>query len=320
MTKVKLLIKKIVFVLFICIRTLSYAQFTYPKQNKAEIVLKSTLIVELLEGKSEHIINLNNSLKEVFENYWKDTALRFMTTSEIKQFLAENENGYAILYQEDYQYSESRKGSIDSNGRFSFGMQGNQSVNYTAFTFSSYCFFLNIRIDCVNQYVTSIGFGNDDLSKVDHLFVVQQLKLLLDAATSGKKSKHYLNVKSNIEYLKSTTLILPKSMFMTKDIHKIDDYYKFNYELVDEQTFQDIILNKTNGKTYPKIIWSTQHKMYMWIVVDATNGAIRSVNSFGGFHFGKNQSAKQVIKAKYLKYATSKLAQKVNNRYGWKIF
>lgn len=311
----------IITLFFLCFYVTVFSQYHFPKKEYAELVLQSKLVVELLEGEGEQIEYMNKSIKEVFAKNWKDTEVLFMTQSGIDTLCAQHQNGYAILYQEDFQYAERRNGHIDQNGRFGFniGGVGGAPVSYSAFTFSYYSAYLNIRIDGKNHFVTAVGFGNGNLTKIDHLFLYQQISMLINASAEGKKPWHFFRVKDNLEKLKSSTLVIPTFMLKEKDIDKIEKYYDYEYELVDLQTYQDIILNQEAGKSYVKIIWSRQHKMYMWVVVNASTGAILSINSFGGVYFGNQQTAKEVIKAKYLKYATSKLAQKINNRYGWKF-
>jgi len=311
----------IITLFFLCCCGVSFSQYKYPNKEYAKLVLESKLVVELLEGEGADITYMNNSIKDVFTKNWKDTEVLFMTQSGIDSVCAKHKNGYAILYQDDFEYGERRNAHIDQNGGFSFGIggAGGASTSYNAFTFSYYSSYLNIRIDGKNYFVTAVGFGNGNLTKIDHLFLCQQISLLVKASAEGKKPWQFFKVKKNIEQLKNSSLVLPKFMFKEKDIAKISKYYEHEYELVDLQKYQDVILHKETGKSYIKIIWSRQHQLYMWIVVDAANGAILSINSFGGVHFGSEQTVKEVIKAKYLKYATSKLAQKVNNRYGWKL-
>ena len=313
--------KNLITIPFLFSFLLSFSQYEYPKQEYAKLVLNSTLVVELLEGNEEDVVNMNNSIKDVFTKHWTATDVLFMTQPEIKTLCNKYKDGYAILYQDDFKYNERRSGYIDKNGGFGFGQggQGDISTKYTAFSFSYFSAYLNIRIDGKNNFVTGVGFASGNLTKIDHLFLCQQMSLLIHASAEGKKAWEFFNVKKNLEDLKNTTLILPKFMLKEKDIDKIPKYYDYEHKLVDLEEYQNIVFTKKEGKSYIKIIWSRQHKLYMWIVVNAKDGTILSINSFGGVHFGSNQTAKEVIKVKYLKYAGSKLAQKVNNRYGWKF-
>ncbi|WAC02715.1 hypothetical protein N7U66_03325 [Lacinutrix neustonica] len=294
---------------FFCYCSVCFSQYKFPKQEYAQLVLDSKLVVELLDGESEYNAIMNSSVKEVFINNWKHTEVLFLTRSGIDSLRNIHKNGYSFLYQKASKYSE-RRFREDNLGR---------SSTYEAFTFSSYRYFLNILIEGKNHFVTSIDFGTNNLIETDHLFLYQQLSLLIQASAEGKKPWHFFKVNRNLEQLKNSTLVMPRFLFKEKDSSKIEDYYKHDYQLVDFNAYQELILNKETGKSYIKIIWSPQHKLYMWIVVNASDGAILSINSFGGLHFSNEQTVKEVIKVKYLKYATSKLAQKVNNRYGWKL-
>ncbi|MDO6758564.1 hypothetical protein Q4566_00010 [Tamlana sp. 2_MG-2023] len=301
--------KYLITICFLFCYASSFSQYSYPKKEYAQLVLKSKLVVTLLEGESEYVANMNSSIKEIFTNKWTDTEVLFLTQPEIDNLRKVHKNGYSFLYQKAGESNERRFGE-DNLG---------ESYTYNAFTFSNYQYYLNILIDGKNHFVTGVDFGNANLMKADHLFLCQQLSKLIKASAEGKKSNQYFNVKNNIEQLKNSTLVLPRFMFREKDLDKIGNYYDYPFQLVDLQGYQEVILNEESGNSYVKIIWSRQHHLYVWVVVDATNGSIISINSFGGVHFGSDQTMNEVIKAKYLKYATSKFAQKVNNRYGRKL-
>ncbi len=311
------------FFLALFVSYLNYGQYTYPKKAYAQKVLESTLVVELFEDDNETAQFMNKSLKEVFVENWKATPVLFMTQKGIDSLCKVHKNGYAILYQNDFEYNEQRKGHINRNGGFGFNAAnagaGEISTRYTAFTFSHFKCYLNIRIDGINTYVTSVDFGNGELTKIDHLFLCQRLSHLINAAAAGTSSKAYLNIGENQERLKQSSLLLPKDFFKEKDHPKIAKYYEHNYELVDWAVYQNAILNKEKDKSYVKIIWSNQHKLYMWIVVNAADGSILAITGFGGIQFGNYHTVNDIIKAKHLKYVTSKFAQKFNNRYGRKM-
>ncbi|MBP2832837.1 hypothetical protein J8281_11630 [Aquimarina sp. U1-2] len=295
----------------------SFAQYTYPKTSLAKNVLASTLVVQLLDGDNEVVSRRNDDIIAVFRDHWKHTDLLFLTQSQIDSLAEKHKNGYSYVFQDDFEYNETRNRHINSDGSihpFGDGMGGR--LSYNAFTFGYYSCYLNARIDGDYEFITSIGFANDNLRKTDYLFLYQQLSRLLDAAAQEKPTKEYFNVNRNIETLPSKTLVLPKHFFKEKDYGKISKYYDHSYELVDIEVYEQTILNREVEKAYVKIIWSHQHKLYMWVVVNAEDGAILAITGFGGVSFGSYHTANEIIKAKHLKYTTSKFAQKINNRYG----
>ncbi len=308
-------------IVLVTISTSAFAQYAYPKVDLAKKVLATTLVVELLEGDNKVVATRNTAIQSVFKNNWKHTAVLFLTQSQIDSLAEQHQNGYSYVFQDDFEYSGTRNRHVNSDGSihpYGDGMGGR--IQYNAFTFGYYNCYLNVSIDGDYKFVTSIGFANAELLETDYLFLCQQLSRLVRAASEEKTTKEYFNVKRNIETITAKTLMLPKNFFKEKDHDRIGKYYDHKYELVDIQEYENLILNKEPDKAYIKIIWSHHHKLYMWVVADAADGAILSIVGFGGASFGSYHTANDIIKAKHLKYVTSKFAQKINNRYGWKVF
>lgn len=311
--------KQLVFLMFLfVIVNNSFSQYVYPKKENAEKVLGNKLAIQLLEEKTENEKFLNQALKDVFVNNWKLTEVVFLDNNEISKLKNSKQEGYSFLTQNDKLREDVRSGYINSDGRMhkiGIGGIGSVKFDYTAFTFSYYDFNLEIINKNKLTQVTKIGFANGELSKIDYLFLCQQIKNLNENAAKDIPSNVFYDVERNIEKCKKSKLILLKDLFREKDQTEIKSNYEFEYELADRDKYQDIILKQEKNQSYVKIIWSHHHQMYMWIVVDAENGAIISQMGFGGVQFGKNHSANDIIKAKHLKYITSKTAQKINSKY-----
>ncbi|WP_209400502.1 hypothetical protein [Pseudozobellia sp. WGM2] len=303
-----------------------FAQYEYPEKKNADIVLQSTLAVQLLNDDDAFGKSANAAVQQIFEENWKLTEVVFLSKTEIEKLKASKDSKYAYLTHDEGLLKETRMNHISTDpnsttfGR-SFGMGVNaptKSISYqrVAFTFAYYSYNLEIiGTKKKPESVTQIGFANGELSKIDYLFLCQQLTHLIDSAAKEVPQKEYYSIERNIEKNQNSQLILPKAFFKDKDLEKMNSYYEYDFELVDVEKYQNVILNKEKGKTYVKIIWSHQHSMYLWTVVDAEDGAIIAQTGFGGVKFGKNHKANEIIKAKHLKYITSKMAQKVNSRY-----
>ncbi|CAM3488194.1 hypothetical protein [Zobellia roscoffensis] len=311
---------------FFLLVTLSlFSQYQYPKKELADLVLKRTLAVQLLDEKSEFDIYANKAMKDIFEKNWKLTNVSFFSKEEIDKLKEANNSDYAYLTHNNEQLKETRMNhlSLDQqSGSFGrrYGMGANapaNSISYqrVAFTFAYYSYNLEVTNGGNSKSVTEIGFANGELIDIDYLFLCQQLTNLVTSASQDVPEKTYYNVQENIEKNQKSKLILPNDFFKEKDLKKMDSYYEYEHKLVDWDNYQKAILAKETGTTYVKIIWSHQHKMYLWIVVDAQTGSVTSQVGFGGIKFGKNHKANEIIKAKHLKYITSKMAQNVNNRY-----
>lgn len=297
-----------------------HAQYEYPEKELCDELKNRTLVVQLLDETGDAEKYLNTALKEVFSE-WNLTPVEFMTWEAIVDILDSKNTNYAVLLQDHELRKDTRSRSVDQYGRKVFGATdlGTNKLAfkqyYDVFTFSYYNFNLLLTTKKKEKVVTSIGFANGDLSKIDYLFLFQQLTRLIDSSLNGISAAEFYDVESNIEICKTNKLVLLRDFFNEKDIAKISDYYEFEYELVDFAGYQDVILNKVENAGYSKIIWSNQINMYEWVVVNAKNGRILSQLTFGGVKFGRDHEANDIIKSKHLKYITHKTAQKVNNKY-----
>ncbi len=316
------MIKNLVFPLLFLSFNLS-AQYEYPKKEHVDIVLQSTLAVQLLEEEDEWGQYANAAVREIFTDNWKLTEVVFLSKTEIEKLKELKDTSYAYLTHDDELLKDLRMDHMSTSPETfgkTYGMGVNaptESISYrrVAFTFAYYSYNLEIIGKKKPISVTKIGFANGELSKIDYLFLCQQLSYLMNSSSKEIPEKEYYNIKSNIEISKSSKLILPKDFFKEKDIEKMDSYYDYDFEVVDAESYQSVILDKKRGNAYVKIIWSHQHNMYLWVVVNAEDGAIVAQTGFGGIKYGVHHQANEIIKAKHLKYITSNTAQKLNSRY-----
>ena len=294
------------------------AQYRFPDKALAQEVKGRTLAVQLLEETSDTEKNLNAAMKEAFTENWIFSQVEFFSPAEIQAKRKAGDQKYALLVHSDMLKRYEKTYNIGQDGRRSrIGVvpgPGQTQVTYTTFTFTYYNFDLIIP-GGKEKTVTSIGFANGDLYKIDFLFLTQQLSRLLDNAVKGTLQSEYYNVERNIETVKKYKLYLLKDFFTEKDIANMSKYYEYDYELVDYDRYEDVILNKEANAGYVKIIWSNQHQSYVWLVVDSSDGGVLSLLNFGGVSFGKHHNADDIIQARHLKYITYKGGQKMNNKY-----
>lgn len=294
------------------------AQYHFPKKELCEELEKRTLAIQLLDVFDDTDKNLNKSLKEAFAENWKLTPVKFVTEEEVEKIRKEKNTQYALLTQEKAVSKDTRSGYIDANGRRSNvmgGGVGSSKYTYTAFQFSYYNFDLILTTNKKEKVVTNIGFANGDLSKIDYTYLVQQLSKLIKNSLAETPMNEYYNVKRNIAKCKKYNLAILEDFIKDKEKEKIGELYPHKYELIDFDKYQDIILDKIAGNGYVKIIWSNQHRMCLWVVVDAENGDIISQMGFGGVKFGKSHDANDIIKVKHLKHILNETGQKMNNKY-----
>lgn len=294
-----------------------HAQNPYPKEELALLALERKLVVELLNETSDTKKHQNEAIKQIFVDDWNLTEVEFLTIKEIEILKKRKDESYVFLTQSESLREDVRSGYITKDGRINrvgYTPDGTR-FNYVAFTFAYYDFSVDVFLKGKMKNVTKIGFSNGELTKIDYLYLSQQLTRLLQSSSKGIESKDFYNVEQNIDELKNTKLILLEDLFIEKDRKSISSFYKYDYELVNYEKYQDVILNKLNDYSYVKIIWSNHHKMYMWVTVNSENGNINSITSFGGVKFGMHHDANDIIKVKHLKYPTNIKGQALNSRY-----
>ena len=308
--------KHLLTVLFLAISLNNFAQYEFPQKELCEEMQKRILAVQLLDGDNESNKNLNSALKSVMDENWKWTAIEYISSENIEKILKEKNTKYAVLTQHGDMREDVRSGFIDENGRpHRIGVAGgNQTFKYTAFTFSFYNFELLLPNNKKSSTITEIGFANSELTRIDYIYLAQQLNHLISNSLKETPMKEFFNVERNNKACTERTLVILKDFIREKEISDISKYYEHPYKLVDFDQYQDIIINKKPGYGYAKIIWSNQLNMYAWVVADSETGETISLLTFGGVKFGRHHDANDIIKVNHLKYVTSKM-QKINNKY-----
>lgn len=292
------------------------AQYPFPDKELCDQIAGRTLAVELIKETDDNAKNLNAAIKEVFNQNWKMTPVEFITSKQRQQILDKKDTKYVVLTQAEDLKTIKRTGHIDKYGMRTFArIESVRSFKYTVFSFEYYNFRLLLPTSKKNKLVTQIGFPNGDLSKIDYLFLIQQLNKLIDSSINATPMNEFYNVDRNIEAIKGKNLVILSDFIKPKEVEKISENYDYKYELVDFTAYEDVILNKKPGNCYTRIIWSNQHEIYMWVIVDAENGDILSLMSFGGVKFGSHHTANDIIKAGHFKYVYNNKAQKFNDRY-----
>ncbi|MBL3658546.1 hypothetical protein [Fulvivirga sediminis] len=277
------------------------AQNYYPDEEVANEALNRTLAIQTFNSDGEYGESLSKAFKDIFTKEWKLSDVEFMTAKEMEAAKTNKSSDYVFL-----SHSAMSLEIIERNLK---------ALDRTVFTFSFFNFSLDLYDTKRPTNVTEIGFANEELTKIDFLYLCQQLHLLLKNSADGVASSDFYNIDENIEDLQKSTLLMPEQFFREKDIAKMDSYYENKYEILNPEKFEEAVLNKADDTCYIKIIWSNQHNAYTWITVDAADGSIRSLMSFGGVKFGRNHDANDIIKAKQLSNILKKFPQKVNSKY-----
>lgn len=292
------------------------AQYPFPDKAFCEQIAGRTLAVELIKETDQNAKNVNAAIKEIFDEYWKFTPVEYVTTKRRIDILSKKDVKYVVLTQGDDKNQIKRTGHIDKFGmRTSSRTESVRTFKYTVFTFDFYNFKLLLPTKKKVRTITEIGFPNGDLAKMDYLFLVQQLNRLITNSLAGTPMEEFYSVDRNIETVKGLNLVILEDYIKPKERDVIGENYDYKYQLVDFKGYEDVILNRTPGNCYAKIIWSNQHKIYMWVVVNAENGDILSQLSFGGVKFGSHHTANEIIKAAHFKQIYNKFGQKINDRY-----
>ncbi len=152
----------------------------------------------------------------------------------------------------------------------------------------------------------------------DYSFLCTELQRELNYSTAETKDP-YIDIEANLEKIKTSKLYILKDFFDEKYFENMEKYWEYDYELVDLYQQEEIVANHAKEGCYLKIIWSNQHALDMWAVLDTETNEILAVTSFGGVNFTimgitNNVKPNEIIKAKHLKYATNKAVQKFNQR------
>lgn len=321
---------------FIFLNLNSNAQYHLPKQEHALALKNTTLVIELLPETQLSDSVKNVFLKQAFTDLWDYCKVEFATREKIKVQWEEHNENYAFLLQDGartdfvkdqelpdaYDYSLLSFGLEDlilgGNNADYYDAQGNGYNRYTMFSFFNYNFTLFQMLKKGYGATAKISFNTTSLLPSDYAFLCTELQRELNYSTIETK-KPYVDIEANIEKIKNSTLYILKDYFDKKHLKKMDKYWKYEYELVSLTEQEKIVANHTPDGCYLKIIWSNQHVMDMWAVLDTETNEILAITSFGGVNFTimgiiNNVEPNDIIKAKHLKYATSKAVQRLNQR------
>ena len=290
------------------ISAFSFAQNPFPSKELTDQVYKRKLVVQLFTVNNSLDSLLNEDLKEIIKSSWQISEVEFMTPEQINR--VNNNPKYALLI-----HGDTLKNVRVSHTRTVPGGGYYYRDTYVAFTFSFYNFTLTLKAGDEDKTVTDIGFANGDLSRSDFIYLCQQLNNLLTASRNNVPKSTFYDVPSNIEKCKTYTLVLLEDLFKPEDRENMSKLYTGKYKFVKGAEYEKIIADRQPQMGYVKIIWSNQHRLYLWIVVDAENGRVISQMGFGGVSFGSEQHANEIIKGKHLKYCQDKFSQNLNNRY-----
>ncbi len=294
----------ITFIFTILSILLVQAQYVFPSYEKSILAKNKKLAVQLREEISEKEKKQNDYMKQIFSTYLSNwEKIEFCGKERINQLKKANDNEYILLTQDSMIFTYGRKVNyLNANGMNSTAIQ---EYIYYYYTFD---------ISNGEDLITSVELNSGNLHPSDYLFICQQFNRLIKSAQEKMPLNDYYNVNKNIDIIKIKTLLLPEDLFKSKYHKKITSYYKYPCKFVKKEEFEKIVLSRDSTAIYPKIIATSSRSSYQWLFVNAKDGAILSLMSYGGFQGSKNKP-KLFIKPSHLKYNYAKFAQKLNNFY-----
>lgn len=327
--------RRIIQVLLLFLYILNFkarAQYHLPKKEHAIAIKNTTLVIELLTEKQLSDSLKNEFLKQAFKEHWNYCNIEFATRNEIEVQWKKHDENYVFLLQDgartdfvkdkelpdafDYQLLDVESALLGKPDYYD--AEGNAFDRYTMFSFFNYNFILFQMLKKGYAATAEISFNTTSLLPSDYDFLSTELQRELNYSAKDP-DEAYIDIKANIEKIESSKLYILKDYFDEKHLEKMDKYWDYDYELVDLVRQEEIVANHTKGGCYLKIIWSNQHALDMWAVLDTETNEILAVTSFGGVSFTimgivNNVKPNEIIKAKHLKYATNKTVQWFNQR------
>ncbi|MFY0689028.1 MAG: hypothetical protein JXQ90_17795 [Cyclobacteriaceae bacterium] len=302
-----------------------YAQYPYPDPDDVKYIKDKALAVQLLEEETEVEAALNTVLKEIFDAEWELGVVEYFSPKEFESAKRKSTEQYFFLDQEDrlsdrirfdFSYIDgSLKNLIMGASEAADALEKEALQNYSCGELSlDYAdFTLSVFDGKKERVLTHVTFMNDMVLKHDYLFLSQQLQHLLKSALSGVMRANYLNHERNIDVLTNSTFLLPMEYFEST-VSLVDKTLETDYEVLEFVDYQSKILNKALG-VYFKVVFSYQHNKYMWLMVDARDGQILSVNECGVYKFSGTFTPPQLIKPRTLKLAFDMEFQLLNDYY-----
>ena len=135
------------------------------------------------------------------------------------------------------------------------------------------------------------------MGKHDYVFLCQQLRHLLKSAAAGVPIDEFWNVEDNIKALRKTKYSLLEDYFKEEEAPQIDRSLVNLYTFVPFEAYQKIIVERTQGRSYPKIIFSFLHGRFMWVMVRSSDGKILSLNSCNNYKFTGSYPVDEMIRS-----------------------
>ena len=285
------------------------AQYLYPDQEVAALVNSKELVVQLLPESSKVEIALNKVLKETFQEYWPSKNVKYMFPKGIKALLKSKTQKYAILTQTGSLGKQIKSLPAYANGSMEQWILGasNEATpeqkdallnfNYEQIQLEYHEHKLSVFDGKREKIATIITFANGNLGKHDYVFLCQQLRHLLKSAAAGVPIDEFWNVEDNIKALRKTKYSLLKDYFKEEEAPQIDRSLVNLYTFVPFEAYQKIIMERTQGRSYPKIIFSFLHGRFMWVMVRSSDGKILSLNSCNNYKFTGSYSVDEMIRS-----------------------
>ncbi len=282
-------------ILFLIVQSLS-AQWAWGTKADYESMKKRKLLILLNEpdmktveylnkkGKSELAKQLtqlvetsNEQFKNAIENNWKYHAeAEFKTASEILALKKTKTRDYVVMYL--------------------MGLSGNTTIVQMAPLFYEYypfgdAFLINkksddsqgsiFRIELIEKfdegsmYMIGVGMGKRIPDEADMTYALEFSQILIDGFLSNSKSSDIKSqIKENTPQLADLKLAI-RSDDLDKDLSAsdIDENYSGEFEVVSNERYNEIIVNKEKGYAYIMINRGYQGTQFP-VVMQAETGAI----------------------------------------------
>jgi hypothetical protein len=303
------------------------AQYMYPDQEVAILIKNKDLVVQLLPESSGVEKALNKVLKETFEDYWPNKNMKYMFPPSVKSLLKSKPQNYAILTQTESLGKQIKSLPEYANGSMEKWILGASreaneeqknalsNFNYKKIQLEYHEHKLSVFDGKKEKVATIITFANGNLGKHDYVFLSQQLRHLLNNAAAGIPRDEFWNVDENIKALRNTKYSLLEDYFKEEDVFKIDKTLVNLYTMIPFEAYQKIIVEKTLGRSYPKIIFSYLHSRFMWIMIRSSDGRILSINSCNNYKFTGNYPANEMIRSGDIHKSMDNSIQILFNKY-----
>lgn len=322
-----------------------YAQCIYPKADFAERIKTKGVLVELLNMPFElantlnsisdskiwqsdaQIFNrdfipyYNSFIRENFEKHWPfPTKVSFITSENIQILLKNQDTNYVVF-------------STRLILQKMISMPSTKSY-YPTLTYSIYDLAdakerYSFTKDYIPKTVFYVALTQFQASENDLIFVMQQFKNYIDAASAGIAQKDYENYITRLSKLKIQTLLFDQISFKENfDTSTIKMLYPNKYAIMPSDSISKIITEKRQGFAYITTLNSFQQGQPCYVIVNATDGEILSVIGQGSVNVSvdmlfQKHSASELnnynrvhhirLGKDHIKAIANPFAQKINN-------